>query len=277
MKTEKTPKKQKKMKKVKKTGKSSKIDIKKISSRKSEVKPKSKVRRSKNQKQVEAIRKHQGNDFLQKLELKFTPDEETRELWIKILERSESNRERQLLDEKLGTAFLKTYTRLRREHVNEGYKSTKFDKEPAIASARLCIIYGITPTQLIKFWMENAYKFTSMVFPSLDFLSFPKNVRNAESNINLHSEEVVVKLRQKDDPDVEKSVFDVHPKARKVLKDAGFDLNQIDDRLLRTIEDTVEAKLNGKGRYWPAKYAGIANCLLESGLYTKEFMNSRKR
>lgn len=173
----------------------------------------------------------------------FKPGNERREIWISILtERPRKSgytmKSRQKLEAVLQEAFELTYTRYRRQ-VQPRYRSPYGEeKRHCREAARHCIICGVTPFQLLRFWHDRIGSFTGMKYPPVSFIAKHSRVDEVAAHL-----EDGGKLRARPP---KRGVKDTHhgfsdtsklnPELRIGLTAAGFDLSEWPDRFLVSVQ-----------------------------------------
>jgi hypothetical protein len=117
-----------------------------------------------------------------------------------------------------------------------------------------CIGYGLMPIDVITYWRDPANNFTSMKFPSLSFLASERNLEEAALALNPakpgKSNGPPARNRSQNYSKPKEAGFaydpdDLHPKLRETLKAAGFDVSELDDRSLMTVQNAGELLADG--------------------------------
>lgn len=179
----------------------------------------------------------------------FSPSRKQHEQYVRLVEaeyRRLSPRERKLrqaLIAKLRSEFIRMYTRYRRAayrelgRANTHYQVMKGEEKYAEKAALACLIKGITPDQVFQYWHENIGNFAdrSMQVPPLTFLSQPANIDAVviAGMSGVHRRPPPRKELSRH-PMSDESLL--HPKLRPGLTEAGFDLSEINDKYLVSIQ-----------------------------------------
>lgn len=180
-----------------------------------------------------------------KPDVTFAPAPKRLARWMDILERKASDPERQELERRLGEVFKVIYTRYRQQ-VQPGFTRVLSDDDKYCrAAARLCILKQLRPYQVIKYWHDNISNFTSMKFPPLPFLASSGNIDQVSVQSDIQGSKA--RSAKRDDPRIHaySDASTLHPRLRRGLMQAGFDVNQFSDRHLLTVQATAAAVKRG--------------------------------
>lgn len=185
----------------------------------------------------------------------FTPGPKQRTRMIEILERPKSNTERKAMVAKLGSEFLRIYSRYRRTK-EISYATVPQEKKHAENVAILCIYKGVTPTQLIAYWEEHIGDFTDMKVPPLTFLMSAGNVDRVACEVGMNNgklKQSSTKDKRPDGPMPNGHAYSdtsrLDSRLRPALIEAGFDLKQYDDRYLLTIQSAARSVARGTNMF----------------------------
>ncbi|MGD9749357.1 MAG: hypothetical protein AB7W59_00015 [Acidimicrobiia bacterium] len=193
--------------------------------------------------------------------ISFSPTDARREGMIHLLTseyRRLRPRERELrtaLMSKLRTEFIRIYTRYRRAallemNANSTYYEVhaseyKFAEKVAVS----CILKGVTPIQVLRYWHKNIRKFANakMVVPPLTFLSQASFIDEVAIAVLAGSADVAGGGASPDagkgwKPPKRKTMWlgdtsTLHPRLRRDLMKAGFDISKYNDSDLACIQD----------------------------------------
>lgn len=203
--------------------------------------------------------------------ISFSPSAERREGMIHLLTteyRRLKPRERELrnaLLAKLRTEFIRIYTRYRRAALLElsasstYYEVQQSEHKFADKVATSCIVKGVTPTQVLRYWHKNIRKFASakMVVPPLTFLSQPSFIDEVAIAVLAGSEDVAGGGASPDagkgwKPPKRKTMWlgdtsTLHPTLRRDLVEAGYDVSKYNDSDLACIQDYAMDVKSGMG------------------------------
>lgn len=233
----------------------SNIDMTKVKAKKQARKQKKSSGKTKAEREFWA-KKRQQIDWTkpepgQKPSITFTPGLKQRVRMVEILERPRSNPERKAMASKLGSEFLRIYSRYRRTR-EISYATVPKEKKHAEDVAILCIYKKVTPTQLIEYWEEHIGDFTGMKVPSLAFLTSPGNVDRVACEVGINNGKPTTQPAKKQGNTQQQSgihsysdVSRLDRRLRPALTEAGFDLKQFDDRYLLTIQSAAKSIAKG--------------------------------
>lgn len=180
-----------------------------------------------------------------KPDVTFAPAPKRLARWTEILERKPNDPDRQALEQRLGDVFQVIYTRYR-QAVQPGFtRVLTEDIKYCRAAARLCILKHVRPYQVIKYWHANISNFTSMKFPPLPFLASSGNIDRVSVDVDIQGSSA--RSAKHEDPRIHaySDTSGLHPRLRRGLMNAGFDLSQFSDRHLLTVQATAAAVKRG--------------------------------
>lgn len=178
----------------------------------------------------------------------FAPTPDKRAEMVEVLARRPNDRERRRLLKRLTTEFVRIYKRFRGE-VQDQYVMDKSERKQAGEAARLCVIKGVTPRQLIEYWVDNIGNFTGMSFPPLHFLASPGNVDRVAVEVAVHPKRPKASRHRRDKSPTVHGYSDtgrLDPRLRRGLAEAGLDVNDFSDRYLMTVQTTARAIATGR-------------------------------
>lgn len=215
------------------------------------------IREERNQKNID-----RGIDVMNWDELElitFDPETEMHSRHVKILSFPPQNGKRKKLVTRLETEFCRLYTRYRRAAERKlgrasGYEVMPSEKKYAARSAILCINKGVTPRQVLEYWHKHIKNFrtaSSMVIPSLSFLSGPANIDTVACSV-IGDDKIGVDRKTNEPltkPRAGNSFSDVSGldvRIRPALKKAGFEIDEYDDRFLLTVQKNALALAAGR-------------------------------
>ncbi len=241
------------------------------------------IRRAKRVLQRENLPRHPSHgrpidwsrlDQTGKPQITFSPDASERAEMIVLLEldsRSMTTSERKmkkLMEAKLLTVFIRIYETYRRDVMRSrgwdmiNYAVQKSERKYAFRAAVACIIKGVTPRQVLEYWHSHIGNFadSKMPVPPLTFLSQPSNIDAVY--IALMSEKhgvapstnrgAQLKVRSSHTMS-DTSLLD--PRLRAALTDEGFNMCEINDIYLTTVQAYAIDVTTGatKARLIPSK------------------------
>lgn len=200
--------------------------------------------------------------------ISFTPRPEIRETMISIIRaehrrlRPHERKVRSSLIAKLRSEFIRIYTRYRRAALMElgassyHYDVAKEEYKYAEKAALACIMKSVTPTQVLKYWHKNIKNFANkqMQVPPLTFLSQPSlidqvaiaSLSGDESGEGADHAKGWKPGRRRTMWLGDTSVL--HPRLRRDLMEAGFDLTRYNDDDIAVIQDyAMDVKSNAVG------------------------------
>lgn len=158
---------------------------------------------------------------------------------IKIEKRNDKKR-RKLLN-KIGDEFAIIYSRYRKlvqemSGRQRNYKVYKGEIKHAQKAGYWCVLKGISPIDLLKYWHENISSFANanLKVPPLSFLSSPVNVETVVCS----AEDLETKEEFSNH-----SFWDVsklNPKIRSGLTSAGINVQKYSDRYLLTVQSAAQ-------------------------------------
>lgn len=193
--------------------------------------------------------------------ISFNPGPTKRDAMIHLLTteyRRLRPRERELrnaLISKLRTEFIRIYTRYRRAAMVEMrasstyYEVHKNEQKFAEKAAIACILKGVTPIQVLRYWHKRIRKFAKggMVVPPLPFLSQPSFIDEVSIAALGGDSDASPDAPGGDagkgwKPPKRKTMWlgdtsTLHPRLRKDLMGAGFDVSKYNDSDLAVIQD----------------------------------------
>ena len=262
---------QKKNKDKIKSNKTNKIDLDKLKSKVKQEKDKRKIREksklSCNPNSFDWNRINQDN-----CKFDFEMSDNKKDKVIEILERNKKDKERKSLVANIGLEFADIYTRYRRlVQENKGnkrnFKIYKDELKHAQKAGEYCVLKGVAPIDLLKYWHDNISDFANanLKVPPLSFLSSPANIEtvvcssdkvelNESAEVGAHSFSDVSKL---------------HPKVRSGLTSAGIDVQEHSDRFLLTAQIAAESIAGGHQLYMSSHLRKMATWIAEN-LYRRE-------
>lgn len=183
----------------------------------------------------------------------FSPGEDERQRLVAILSRHVSDRERRALIKRLGKEFTRIYKRHRSEVDSTWWMDDK-EQRDAETAGRLCLLKGVTPSQLIEYWQGEIQNFTGMRFPTLHFLASAGNVDQVAVTLvqskkpKKHKHNASV-----DRPEIHGYSGDLDPRLRPGLQRAGCDLVGFSDRSLLTVQTTAQTIARGRDVFVSSK------------------------
>lgn len=188
--------------------------------------------------------------------LTFAPSAAKRAQMVAVLERKPADPERRKLQVKLTREFVRIYKRYRRMY-HPTYLLVKSEEKHAAEAARLCILKGVTPRQLIEYWHANVGNFTGMRFPTLSFLAVAGNVDRVSVE-DFDRTDRPISGRQRtltvDSPKVHAyGESGIDKRLRPGLESAGIDTTQFSDRQLMTVQSTAQAVAAGHNLFISSK------------------------
>lgn len=206
----------------------------------------------------------------------FQPSDDQRVEMLKTLKLAPQSPKRRELVDKLGDEYARIYTRYRRMDQRENgrvvsYEFSSKEKKHAIAAAILCLQYAVTPRQVLEYWHAQIKHFADakLRVPPITFLTSPTNVDRVACQVTEVQAEKGRQWRIGDfiNPDRGHGFGDtsrLHPGLRPGLEGAGFDLSEVSDRDLMTVQgaalDLVMGNLlslggvYGKMAVWAAEH-----------------------
>ena len=192
----------------------------------------------------------------------FDLSDDKREKVIEILERKKKDKRRKLLVAKIGSEFADIYTRYRRlvQESNGNRRNFKIYKDElkhAQKTGEWCILKGIAPIDLLKYWHENISNFANanLQVPPLSFLSSPVNIETAICS----SEELEMDKSSEIETHSYSDISKLHPKLRSGLTSAGFDVQELSDRYLMTVQSGAKTVAAGIDVYIPTSFRGMSH------------------
>ena len=188
-----------------------------------------------------------------KPQITFSPSGRKREQMVAILagdSRRLTPEERKLkkdMEKKLESEFIRMYERYRRMVLRENgkahtvYEVMSGERKYALKAAVACIVKGVTPRQVLEYWHGHIGNFadSKMPVPPLTFLSQPANIDTVFINVMSGQDNRPPRARQKSRLPSMHTMSDtrlLHPKLRRALMDEGFDLVDMNDSYLTTIQ-----------------------------------------
>jgi hypothetical protein len=190
--------------------------------------------------------------------ISFSPSPAKREVMIRIVNaehrrlRPNERRLRSALISKLRTEFVRIYTRYRRAALMEKgatschYEVSREEYKYAEKVAIACIVKGVTPKQVLKYWHDRIKHFANrkMQVPPLTFLSQPAFIDEVSISLMDTPTEEGGSTGEGGHwkPGKRKTMYlgdtsQLHPRLRRDLMAAGFDLSKYNDTDLATIQD----------------------------------------
>lgn len=210
-------------------------------------------------------------DQLGKPAITFSPSESERETLTRLLSSdlrkldASEKKLRKAVERKLQQEFIRLYERYRRAAMREkDWSSVSYDvldkeRKYAQSAAVACIVKGVTPRQVFEYWHTNIAHFANnrMSIPPLPFLSQPANID--EVYISLMEEKHSGPKRCR--PGKARSMHTMSDttlldsRFRPALTEAGFDLSEMNDVYLTTVQAYAVDVAAGetKARFIPSK------------------------
>lgn len=210
-----------------------------------------------------------------KPQITFSPSEAKREKMVALLTsdvRRLSPPEKKLrkeMESKLESEFVRMYERYRRMVLRErgrskaSYAVLGGERKYALKAAVACIVKGVTPRQVLEYWHAHIGDFadSKMPVPPLTFLSQPANIDTVviDGMSSSHDAPPRSKKARTHSMHTMNDTSLLHPKFRKALMEAGFDLTGLNDSYLTTIQAYAIDIVSGavKARLIPAKIRGM--------------------
>jgi len=210
-------------------------------------------------------------DQLGKPAITFSPSESERETLTRLLttdlrklDASEKRLKRDM-EKKLEQEFIRLYERYRKAAMREkGWTSVSYDvlskeRKYALSAAVACIVKGVTPRQVFEYWHTNITHFANskMSVPPLPFLSQPANIDEVYIAL-MEAKHSGPKRCAPGKPRSMHTMSDtslLDPRFRPALTDAGFDLSEMNDVYLTTVQAYAVDVAAGetKARFIPSK------------------------
>lgn len=201
--------------------------------------------------------------------ISFTPRNELRQTMLKLINsdvRRLTPRARELRMQLIGkfrSEFVRIYARYRRAALVAQNKDNYFEVHPAEhklaeKAAICCLMKSVTPIQAINYWHKkiNSFANSKMDTPPLSMLSNPSVIDEVAINLSSKNREYSGLDESGESgwkPPKRKTMWlgDVsvlHPRLRKDLMAAGFDLSKYNDNDLSAIQDyAMDIKSNQVG------------------------------
>ncbi|MGW8178190.1 MAG: hypothetical protein ACWGQW_05395, partial [bacterium] len=210
-----------------------------------------------------------------KPQITFSPSEAKREKMMDLLTsdvRRLSPPEKKLrkeMESKLESEFVRMYERYRRMVLRErgrskaSYAVLGGERKYALKAAVACIVKGVTPRQVLEYWHAHIGDFadSKMPVPPLTFLSQPANIDTVMIDGMSSSSDAPPRSKKARTHSMHtmNDTSLLHPKFRKALMEAGFDLTGLNDSYLTTIQAYAIDIVSGavKARLIPAKIRGM--------------------
>ncbi len=182
--------------------------------------------------------------------ISFDPKSKERPRQIEVLQKRAVDRERQKLVAKIKSEFMRIYSRYRFSK-DRWYKMHPQEERFVAQAGVLCIMKGITPTDLIDYWDHHMSDFTDMDYPTMAFLASPQNVDKAvaslsafkDGHFNSNAFQRGTTKESMEHLGTSRSTLD--PRLRRGLMEAGLDVQRYDDRSLLTIQFAAETISRG--------------------------------
>lgn len=195
----------------------------------------------------------------------FVPGPKRQARWQKTLSAAASNKQRKALESDLGRKVALIYTRYRRAAQGGSYGSPEpQEMKYCNRIGRLCVLKGLRPYQVIKYWHANIGNFTGMRLPPLPFLASPGNIDQASLDTGEDPKQRAEKAKS---PVVHSfaNVDGLHPGLRRGLLQAGFDMGDFSDRHLLTVQSTAAAVAQGHSdMFIPSKLRPMVDWILKN-------------
>lgn len=223
--------------------------------------------------------------------ISFSPTPAKREVMIRLVTteyRRLKPRERQLrtkLLAKLRTEFVRMYTRYRRaaylemDRSSTYYEVDKSEYKFAEKAAIACITKGVTPLQVLRYWHKRIRNFANarMVVPPLTFLSQPSFIDEVSIAVLAGHEDATGGDTGADTgkawkPPKRKTMWlgdtsTLHPRLRRDLMEAGFDVSKYNDSDLSVIQDyAMDVKAGSRIKLYPESLRPMIKWALENTL-----------
>lgn len=235
---------------------SEKLKIEKIVAKRSEAK------RSRAEKKTERTRNREAAASRAPDEhVTFAPASDERERMVDVLGRRATDPERRTLSKRLGKEFLRIYRR-HRHKVDPGWRMADKEAKDAETAARLCIMKGVTPSQLIEYWQGEIGNFTGMRFPTLHFLASAGNVDQVA--VTKLAPARKRKRERVDAPEVHGYSGELDSRIRPGLSAAGHDLTGFSDRFLLTVQTTAQSVARGRTLFISSNIRPLVQWVVEN-------------
>jgi hypothetical protein len=218
-----------------------------------------------------------------KPQITFNPSTQEREQMVALLS-GDSRRltpaERKLkrdMEKKLESEFTRMYERYRRMVLRENgsaktmYEVMEGERKYALKAAVACIVKGVTPRQVLEYWHNHIGDFadSKMPVPPITFLSQPANIDTVQISTMPGQSNKPKRARKRGRLPSVHTMSDtslLHPKLRKALMSQGFDLMEMNDSYLTTIQayaiDIVSGAVDV--RLIPSKIRGMVKWAAEN-------------
>lgn len=188
--------------------------------------------------------------------VRFNLTDEERAAVIADLDRPPQSPRRRNLIAKLETEACRIYTRYRREF-NQTYSVTDGERKYMRAFGELCIRKGVTPKQVISYWRVHIKTFANQGLEIVPphFISSPANIDTAAIAVMVATKGGKRKWKGPESFKSERTpitdsfsdVSKLHPKLRKGLESAGFDISDYTDRHLMSVQSPAITIAKGRG------------------------------
>lgn len=156
-------------------------------------------------------------------------------------------RGRQLkLGKQVSDEVLRIYKGMRERATGNGY--VKVGAKGILAAREIgvaCMGYGTTPERLVEYWQDPANNFTNMAFPSLGFLGNEKNLDRAASALSTVKGKRRTRPRAAGQGHSYDDESELDPRLRSALIDIGFEVGDMTDRQLLTVQGAAKALAAG--------------------------------
>jgi len=203
-----------------------------------------------------------------KPQITFSPSDEERAKMVGLLTgnaRRFTPAERKLkreMEKKLQSEFIRMYERYRVLVVRErgwargAYAVMEGEKKYALKAAVACIVKGVTPRQVLEYWHSHIGNFadSKMPVPPITFLSQPANIDTVSIDV-MSGGSAAPRKGTKGTLHTMSDTSMLHPGFRAALAEEGFDLSDLNDSYLTTIQAYAIDIVSGavKARLIPAK------------------------
>jgi hypothetical protein len=189
--------------------------------------------------------------------ISFDPRSKLRPAMLKVFKRPPRDPDRRRIMAKVGTEFVRIYTRYRRaaerqRGIPSDYEVMDKEKPYAADAGVLCIVKGVTPRQALEYWHTNIRTFADrrMKVPPLSLLKSPGIIDQvACSALGGDDGPQRATSSASGAPPTRNSFSDVGAldvRLRPGLNRAGFDVQDYNDRFLLTIQRTAVSIAKGQ-------------------------------
>lgn len=230
-------------------------------------------KRKKRKKQKQDLTKM---DLRGKPQVKFDCNAAERKQYMELLDRNPQSPLRRQFLEKIETECTRLYTRYRREYDNL-YEVYPKERTYMREFGALCIRKGVTPSQVLAYWREHIGEFANK---TMDIV--PPSFLKSASNIDTAAIAVMASTRGgkrkwkpgsfKEEHTPVHSYSDtsmLHPRLRRGLESAGFDVSGYSDRYLMSVQSPAKDLAAGRTPFISSKIRPMAEWAAEH-LFSKE-------